>query len=191
LLDVHEVRLAAGETLAIALRDGGHWYGHGFGHVQPYPLETGQIVNPAFAVNNIQCPAWMCSAGYVFFAQTMAPLAGRINDGGNGRLEISCPSEALCVRVFQGNSLRAAHQQWTQYVGWPNQPPPASLFGDSLFCSWTQYPRCITLFIRAERAESLSPLREALSHIRRGCIASGTTTTTWQAGLDRDLSVSG
>jgi alpha-glucosidase (family GH31 glycosyl hydrolase) len=144
LLGASELRLAAGETLVIDLRAGGHWYGHGFGHVQPYPLETGEIVNPAFAVNNIQCPTWMCSAGYVLFAETMAPLAVRINEGGNGRLELSCPSAPLCVRVFRGDSLREAHQQWMKYVGWPNQPPPASLFGDSLFCSWTQYPRCIS-----------------------------------------------
>jgi alpha-glucosidase (family GH31 glycosyl hydrolase) len=144
LADASEVRLAAGETLVIELRDGGHWYGHGFGHVQPYPLETGQIVNPAFAVNNIQCPAWMCSAGYVLFAKTMVPLVVRMNEGGDGRLVIGCPTAALRVRVFRGGLLREAHQQWLRYVGWPNDPPAAELFGDSLFCSWTQYPRCLT-----------------------------------------------
>jgi hypothetical protein len=43
------IRLAAGEALTVALAEGGHWYGHGFSHVQPYPLETGSTVNEAFA----------------------------------------------------------------------------------------------------------------------------------------------
>lgn len=139
-----ELRLAASEPLAIDLRSGGHWYGHGFSHIQPYPLEGGEIANPVFAVNNIQCPAWMCSAGYVLFAETMSPLAVRINAGHNGRLEISSPSEPVTIRIFHGDSLVSAHEQWLQHIGWPNRPPAASTLGDSFFCTWTQYPRCIT-----------------------------------------------
>jgi len=138
------LRLAAGETLAVDLRSGGHWYGHGFSHVQPYPLETGEVKNDAFAVNNIQCPAWMCSAGFVLFAETVAPLAVRINEGGSGQLRVTCPGEPLTVRVFRAATLPAAHVAWLRHVGWPNPPPPAARFGDALFCSWTQYPRCIT-----------------------------------------------
>lgn len=139
-----EIRLSPGEPLFADLGDGGHWYGHGFNHVQPYPLESGEVENESFAVNNIQCPVWMCSAGIVLYAETMAPLQVSINKDGDGQLRICCPSEALVVRVFKGSTLPEAHAAWLRHVGWPNQPPDASSFGDSLFCTWTQYPRCIT-----------------------------------------------
>lgn len=51
--------LNAGDTVAFDLVEGEHWYGHGFNHVQPYPLECGRIENPAFAVNNIQSLVWI------------------------------------------------------------------------------------------------------------------------------------
>ncbi|MBN1863472.1 MAG: hypothetical protein JW808_01085 [Victivallales bacterium] len=139
-----DIRLHAGEHLVFDLASGGHWYGHGFNHVQAYPLETGQIENDAFAVNNIQCPVWMCSAGLVLFADTMAPLRVSINSRGDGQLRVSCPDEPFTVRVFRGITLTEAHGKWLRHIGWPNCPPDASLFGDSLFCTWTQYPRCIS-----------------------------------------------
>ena len=49
-----EMELAPGKTIAFDLESGGHWYGHGFNHDQPYPLEAGTISNDGFAVNNIQ-----------------------------------------------------------------------------------------------------------------------------------------
>ena len=83
--------LNAGQEVSIALADGGHWYGHGFAHNQPWLLEAGTVVNDAFTVNNIQCPIWMCSAGVALLAETLAPLArcltGRASAsrGGGGR----------------------------------------------------------------------------------------------------------
>ncbi len=136
--------LPAGEPLLISLSDGGHWYGHGFNHLQPWPLERGGIDNAAFAVNNIQCPVWMCSQGVVILADTVAPLAVSINRGGDGMLRICCPSSPLTIRIFRGVSLPEAHAKWLRHAGWPNPPPGAEMFGDSLFCTWTQYPRCIT-----------------------------------------------
>jgi myogenesis-regulating glycosidase len=139
-----DVVLPAGEPLLISLAEGGHWYGHGFNHVQPWPLETGGIDNPAFAVNNIQCPVWMCSKGLVLFAETVAPLAVSINRGGDGMLRICCPGSPVAIRVFRGANLPEAHAKWLRHAGWPNPPPRAEIFGDSLFCTWTQFPRCIT-----------------------------------------------
>lgn len=136
--------LAAGESLVVSLTEGGHWYGHGFNHVQPWPLEAGRIDNAAFAVNNIQCPAWMCSKGMVVFAETVAPLEVSVNRDGDGELRISCPIAPLPVRVFRGATLPDAHAAWLRHLGWPNSPPSGNMFGDSLFCTWTQYPRCIT-----------------------------------------------
>ena len=88
------VHVPAGETVRFDLASGGHWYGHGFAHTQPYPLETGEIVNDAFAVNNIQCPIWLCSGGFVVFSETTALLQVRINAGGSGELEVASPDEA-------------------------------------------------------------------------------------------------
>jgi alpha-glucosidase (family GH31 glycosyl hydrolase) len=49
----------------------------------------------------------------------------------------------------------------------------------------------IPLFVRAENAELLRVLREALRKIPREGIAPGVISATHQAGLDRDLSVTG
>ena len=53
------LELKAGQTLAVDLASGGHWFGHGFNHQQFYPLERGEIHNPAFAVNNIQSRSFL------------------------------------------------------------------------------------------------------------------------------------
>ena len=139
-----DILLPMGEELVVGLVSGGHWYGHGFSHVQPYPLESGEVLNQDFAVNNIQCPVWMCSAGVVLHADTVAPQEVAINRDGDGMLRVTCPSEAASVRVYRGETLAEAHVAWLTHVGWPNVAPDESLFGDSLFCTWTQYPRCIT-----------------------------------------------
>lgn len=148
LSDLHEhrseINLSAGELLVVDLADGGHWYGHGFSHVQPYPLECGEIENEIFAVNNIQCPVWMCSMGVVLYADTTEPLHVSINNNGDGQLRIGCMDKKLLVRVFKDLSLPKAHVAWLHDLGWPNQPPDISSFSNSLFCTWTQYPRCIT-----------------------------------------------
>ena len=133
-----------GAALSVDLSSGGHWYGHGFSHVQPLPLETGSIANPSFAVNNIQCPAWMCSAGYVLFADTTEVLDVRVNEGGDGLLRVRCDAAGFPLRVFRGLTLPDAHARFLSAVAWPNGSPDNRLFGDSIFCTWTQYPRCIT-----------------------------------------------
>lgn len=38
-----EIAIKANEKCAVDLKSGGHWYGHGFSHVQPYPLEKGEM----------------------------------------------------------------------------------------------------------------------------------------------------
>jgi len=138
------IEIPAGTTLTVDLASGGHWYGHGFSHVQPYPLETGTVVNPTFAVNNIQSPVWMCSAGSVLFADTTAVLAVSLNEAGSGELRVTPVNEPLTVRVFTGRTLPEAHVAFLRHVGWPNASPDARVFGDAFFCTWTQYPRCIT-----------------------------------------------
>jgi len=138
------IELAAGDTLAFPLVDGGHWYGHGFNHVQPYPLESGQIDNAALAVNNIQCPVWMCSRGVVIFADTVERLSVRLNADGDGVFSLTALEAPVTVRVWRERTLPEAHRVFLRQVGWPPVAPTVAQLGESLFCTWTEYPRCIT-----------------------------------------------
>ncbi|HEX2949860.1 MAG TPA: TIM-barrel domain-containing protein, partial [Armatimonadota bacterium] len=138
------ITLAAGDVFSVDLASGGHWYGHGFSHVQPYPLETGTVVNDQFAVNNIQSPIWMCSAGYALLARTTARLAVNINKDGDGKLSITAPDEAIEIHVLRGRDLPDAHRALLAMLGGMQPAPPSALLGDAFFCTWTQYPRCIT-----------------------------------------------
>jgi alpha-glucosidase (family GH31 glycosyl hydrolase) len=137
------LELRAGQKLCVDLKSGGHWFGHGFNHEQAWPLETGEISNPAFAVNNIQSPLWLASAGFVILADTRAMLDVGINVKGSGVLRI-CPAGDVTIRVFAGETLVEAHAGVMRHLGGFDSAPGADLLGDSFFCTWTQYPRCIT-----------------------------------------------
>ncbi len=139
-----EMEVAAGRTVRFDLASGGHWYGHGFNHDQPYPLEAGTISNDRFAVNNIQSPVWMCSASCAILAETNALLEVRLTPGEGGTLEISCPNDRFTLRFFQGDNLPHAQRKLATHLGWPGPAPEKSVLGDSVFCTWTQYPRCVT-----------------------------------------------
>lgn len=134
----------AGEAIRFDLASGGCWYGQGFSHRQPYPLNREPVVNEQFAVNNTQSPIWMCSKGLAVLADTNEQLSVRINAGPGGALEVACPAAGLSLEVIAAANLPAAHRRLMARLGWPNRPPRAQLLGDSIFCTWTQYPRCIT-----------------------------------------------
>ncbi|HBC85602.1 MAG TPA: hypothetical protein DCZ94_01480 [Lentisphaeria bacterium] len=139
-----ELAVGVGEEIVFELSSGGHWYGHGFAHEQPYPLERGKIDNPAFAVNNIQSPIWLCSAGFAIFADTSGKLKVSINKDNDGMLRIITVEKSATMRIFHGGSLPEAWRQLASAIGWPNKPPAREFFEDSIFCTWTQYPRAIT-----------------------------------------------
>ncbi|MDR1146285.1 MAG: glycoside hydrolase family 31 protein [Verrucomicrobiales bacterium] len=136
--------LAAGETISFNLAAGGHWFGHGFNHTQPCPLERGSVVNDSFAVNNIQSPVWLCSAGVAILADTRRLLGARLNADDDGTLRVTAAVDAVTLRVWRRDTLPAAQSELLRYLGWPNHAPSAATLGDSLFCTWTQYPRCLT-----------------------------------------------
>lgn len=144
--------LHPGQTLAACLADGGHWYGHGFAHRQPYPLERETLVNEAFAVNNIQSPVWMASNGWLLFADTPDELSVGINRDGDGRLRIGAKREAVGVQVWRGANLPAVHREFWRSRGWPAPMPDRETLGGTIFCTWTQYPRRIN----QERVESMA-----------------------------------
>ncbi len=149
--------LAPNETVAFDLASGGAWYGHGFAHRQPYPLNHEAIVAERFAVNNIQSPIWMCSSGCAILTDTDEVLRVAINEANSAELQITSPNCSVTIRVFTGFNLPAAWSKLMTAVNWPPRVPDATWFGHSVFCTWTQFPRCITQgrvveFARSERA---------------------------------------
>jgi len=139
-----EIAVPRGSWIRFNLASGGCWYGHGFAHRQPYPLNAEPIVNTRFAVNNIQSPIWMCSGGYALLVDTTDALDVRCNERGDGWLKISCPDAVVTVRVFQGRNLPEAHRKLMGHLHWPPPAPEARVLGDALFCTWTQYPRAVS-----------------------------------------------
>lgn len=136
-------RIAQGDTVVLRLSRGGHWYGHGFAGTQAYPLEQGSLSAPRFAVNNIQSPVWMCSAGVVFLAQTTEILDIRINENKDGLLKIRCDGASFQLNVFKASNLPKARALFLKSMGLKKRKFVPALLGDSIFCTWTQYPRCI------------------------------------------------
>ena len=138
------ITVPCGSWIRFELASGGCWYGHGFSHRQPYPLNAEPVVNARFAVNNIQSPIWMGSAGVALLASTTQELDVRCNEHGSGWLDVRCLSASFTVQVFCGDSLPEAHRKLMRSLQWPPPAPEKSLLGDSIFCTWTQYPRTIT-----------------------------------------------
>jgi alpha-glucosidase (family GH31 glycosyl hydrolase) len=139
-----EITLAKGETIAIQTPPGACWYGHGFSHRQPYPLNRETVSSARFAVNNIQSPIWMCSAGFAILGDTGSALEVSVNADVSGCLSVRCAEQPVALRFFVGESLPAAWRRLMQARQWPPASIQPRLFGDSIFCTWTQYPRCIT-----------------------------------------------
>ena len=138
------ILIPCGQWVRFELASGGCWYGHGFAHRQPYPLNAEPVVNARFAINNIQSPVWMCSAGYALLADTTQELEVRCNEHGGGWLELRCKDADITVQVFHGDTLPEAHRKLMRALQWPPPAPEKTLLGDSIFCTWTQYPRTIT-----------------------------------------------
>ncbi|MFA6292910.1 MAG: glycoside hydrolase family 31 protein [Victivallales bacterium] len=136
--------LPAKTSVKFMIDEGGHWFGHGFAHRQPYPLETESIVNEGFAVNNTQSPVWLCSAGFAIFADTSSRLSVKFNAGNDRIFELTPLSDDVGIRIFKGANLPEAHSKLMKHLKWPGKVPAKELIGDSIFCTWTQFPRCIS-----------------------------------------------
>jgi len=135
--------LPAGVVLSFDIASGGHWYGHGFANRQPYPLEREDINFPKFAVNNIQAPVWIASVGVAILIETNQALSVHLDPIAN-LLSISCTADDVTVRLFADKDAPSAARRCLKHLGWPAPTPANNLLGDSIFCTWTQYPRCIT-----------------------------------------------
>lgn len=133
----------AGKSLSLFLNDG-LWFGQGHLQPQPFVLNRATYSLDNFAVNNVQSPVWLCSCSAIVMAETAERLTVRCNTLNNGRIEIACPSRPFAVRIIIEKNLALAHAKLLKILKWPPQAPAKSFFGDSIFCTWTQYPRCIT-----------------------------------------------
>jgi len=136
--------LPAKTSVKFMIDEGGHWFGHGFAHRQPYPLETESVVNESFAVNNTQSPIWLCSKGFAIFAETNSRLSVKFNDGNNRIFELTPLAGDVNIHIFAGATLPEAHSKLMRHLKWPGNVPSRKLIGDSIFCTWTQFPRCIS-----------------------------------------------
>ncbi len=136
--------LPAKTSMKFMIDEGGHWFGHGFAHRQPYPLEMESILNESFAVNNTQSPIWLCSAGFAIFADTSSRLSVKFNAGNDSIFELTPLTEDVKIHIFKGANLPEAHSKLMKYLKWPGKVPAKELIGDSIFCTWTQFPRCIS-----------------------------------------------
>lgn len=135
--------LPAREEVTVELAEGGHWFGHGFAHHQSWPLEQGELDYPQLAVNNIQCPIWMCSAGFALLLNTRQPFSLRCNLHGDGLLVISSPYPCD-LHIFAGPDLPTARRQLIEFLGQPRDFPGHQLLREGIFCTWTEAPRTLT-----------------------------------------------
>ena len=146
--DCYRVRIAppgrAG-AVAFSIQTGGLWYGHGFSHRQPFPLNDEEIVNENFVVNNIQSPIYFTSSGSAIVVDTRDPIAVRFNKAGSGLLEICLKdSGRLELTVLVGPDIMAARDRCVRMMGLPSRIPPLEAFAKPIFTTWTQYPRYIS-----------------------------------------------
>ncbi|MDD7984689.1 glycoside hydrolase family 31 protein [Lentisphaera marina] len=129
--------IKAGQLITIPT--GNHsWYGHGFNHQQSWPLK--EIQNDFFAVNNIQSPLWMNSNGEAFLADTCQAI--QVDFLAERSLNISCKKN-FRLRYFKAQNLSELWKKLASILHWQKPKIKDDMWGDSLFCTWTQYPRAI------------------------------------------------
>ncbi len=136
-------RLALGEELVFSTAEVGYIYGQGFNHHQPYPLSKKPFFLPKFAVNNINAPLWFCSKGLVILAETEALLEIEMTAGEWPTLSIKAIEQEVTIHLWRGKNIKAAHQQFLLDLNRKYSLPGHNFIGDSLFCTWSQFPRCI------------------------------------------------
>jgi len=127
--------------VAFDLSVGGQWYGHGFSHRQPFPLNDEQIVNDNFVVNNIQSPVYLASNGSALVVDTYEPIAVHLNSAGSGLLEVCPRGEGLLpLIVLADRDIVAVRNRCVRMLGLPRRTPSFDVFAMPIFSTWTQCP---------------------------------------------------
>ncbi|MFJ9250648.1 glycoside hydrolase family 31 protein [Streptomyces sp. NPDC101776] len=132
-------------STAYDLGSAGHWYGHGENSdqtVQPWPLDSGQIVDTAFSPASYQVvsPFWYTSTATGLWADTDDPMDVRINSGGNGLGEFTVTGQRPAAStVFVENTPEEVYRDHIALVGKPERSDtPYEQYATPLWNSWAQ-----------------------------------------------------
>ncbi|MGW2640636.1 glycoside hydrolase family 31 protein [Streptomyces sp. NPDC001348] len=132
-------------STAYDLSSAGHWYGHGENSdqtVQPWPLDSGQIVDTGFSPASYQVvsPFWYTSTATGLWADTDDPMDVRINSGGNGLGEFTVNGKRpAAFTVFVEHTPAEVYRDHIALVGKPERSDtPYEQYATPLWNSWAQ-----------------------------------------------------
>ncbi|WP_244217199.1 glycoside hydrolase family 31 protein, partial [Streptomyces carpinensis] len=144
---------AAPERLSLAydLQSAGHWYGHGEaqtpnggpGTDQPWPLDSGQVVHPAFGPASYYMidPFWYTSAATGLRVDTghVMDVAINQNKDGLGRFDIES-ADPYRATVFVEHTPLDVYRDYIGIVGKPAKSDSTyRQFAEPVWNSWAQF----------------------------------------------------
>ncbi|MFK4268640.1 glycoside hydrolase family 31 protein [Streptomyces milbemycinicus] len=132
-------------STAYDLNSAGHWYGHGENGdqtVQPWPLDSGQLVDTRFSPASYQVvtPFWYTASATGLRVDTGEPMDVRINSGGNGLGEFTVTGERPAAStVFVEDTPAEVYRDHIGLVGKPERSDtPYEQYATPLWNSWAQ-----------------------------------------------------
>ncbi|MFF2937557.1 glycoside hydrolase family 31 protein [Streptomyces mirabilis] len=132
-------------STAYDLDSAGHWYGHGENTdqtVQPWPLDSGQLVDTAFSPASYQVvsPFWYTADGTGLRVDTDEPMDVRINSGGNGLGEFTVAGDRPAAStVFVEDTPAEVYRDHIALVGKPERSDTSyAQYATPLWNSWAQ-----------------------------------------------------
>lgn len=130
---------------AYEVASAGHWYGHGYHEPQYWPLEAGGIKHDPFLCNNVQAPIWLTSGGAGIVVTDDELLAVSLNDQGDGLFRLEAKDVAAFeYHLLAGDNILDVFGKLLDVIGKPQRVPPADVFANPIYSTWTQHPRYIT-----------------------------------------------
>ncbi|MFI1163402.1 glycoside hydrolase family 31 protein [Streptomyces sp. NPDC020801] len=172
------VRGVAAERLGLAydLKSAGHWYGHGEartpnggpGTDQPWPLDSGQVVHPAFGPASYYMidPFWYTSAATGLRVDTGHVMDVAINQGGDGlgRFDIESPDTGpYRATVFVESSPLEVYRDYVGIVGRPARSDATyRQYAEPVWNSWAQF------YTHVDQAKLLGYAQDLHDHGVRG-----------------------
>ncbi|MFB9635085.1 glycoside hydrolase family 31 protein [Streptomyces spiralis] len=137
--------------LAYDLKSAGHWYGHGEaqtpnggpGTDQPWPLDSGQVVHPAFGPASYYMidPFWYTSAATGLRVDTghVMDVAINQNTDGLGRFDIES-AEPYRATVFVERTPLDVYRDYVGIVGKPTKSDAGyRQYAEPVWNSWAQF----------------------------------------------------
>ncbi|WP_413804733.1 TIM-barrel domain-containing protein [Streptomyces sp. OE57] len=132
-------------STAYDLKSAGHWYGHGENGdqtVQPWPLDSGQLVDTGFSPASYQVvtPFWYTASATGLRVDTDEPMDVRINSGGNGLGEFTVTGDrAAASTVFVEDTPAEVYRDHIALVGKPERSDTSyEQYATPLWNSWAR-----------------------------------------------------